>query len=258
MAADVTFDPSGKPFQQRLAAFLEYAVNTYNVVITQDDGRTPEWAQQMHVCHMFLYNAFKVSRPKHVDKVNNRTISWEHLSDPKTEWTLIKASDCLRTADGKVPEKLGMAWKPGSEPDRKKTETRMSAILVEAGVANQGKAMVACGVKPCGEPCGCKTGASKHLSGLAADLNRAALGNLTAKLKADKAGTLDALMAKFGLHRPLLHHPTSPEDWHIEAIPASADHIPHSAPVPRHRSRIQHLELKDQLLPSPYAKTMRV
>ena len=32
-----------------------------------------------------------------------------------------------------------------------------------------------------------------------------------------KAGTLDNYLAQFGLYRPLLNHPTSPEKWHVEA-----------------------------------------
>lgn len=34
---------------------------------------------------------------------------------------------------------------------------------------------------------------------------------------AKKAGSLDVYLKKYGLHRPLLNHPNSPESWHIEA-----------------------------------------
>jgi len=91
--------------------------------------------------------------------------------------------------------------------------------LVSAGIGNAGKAMVSSGLKPCGEPCKCRAGRSKHLDGVAADLNSGHLANLTTKLTAKKAGTLDDCLKKFGLHRPLLNHPSSPEKWHIEAMP---------------------------------------
>jgi len=77
--------------------------------------------------------------------------------------------------------------------------------------------MVSSGLKPCGEPCKCKAGRSKHLNNLAADLNTGNLATLKAKLKTAKAGSLDNYLKKYGLHRPLLNHPTSPEKWHIEA-----------------------------------------
>jgi len=79
--------------------------------------------------------------------------------------------------------------------------------------------MVSSGLKPCGQPCKCGTGRSKHLDGVAADLNSSHLATLTSKLTAAKAGTLDKYLAVYGLHRPLLNHPTSPEKWHVEAKP---------------------------------------
>jgi len=79
--------------------------------------------------------------------------------------------------------------------------------------------MVSSGLKPCGQPCKCGTGRSKHLDGVAADLNSSHLTTLTSKLTAAKAGTLDKYLAVYGLHRPLLNHPTSPEKWHVEAKP---------------------------------------
>src|SRR4051795_1175296 len=105
------FDPKGKSFKQRLAAFLSDAKERYGVQIGQDHGRTPEWAQTMHVCHMFLYNAFATSKPKHLDQTDHRTISWDHMSDPKVSWGLVKYTDLLRTKSGLPPEKLGAAWK---------------------------------------------------------------------------------------------------------------------------------------------------
>ena len=37
------------------------------------------------------------------------------------------------------------------------------------------------------------------------------------KLKTAKAGDIDSYLNTFGLHRPLVNHPESPEEWHIEA-----------------------------------------
>jgi len=79
--------------------------------------------------------------------------------------------------------------------------------------------MVAAGVKPCGEPCRCGAGRSKHLEDLAVDLNSGDLDTLTGKLTAAKDGDLDSYLKKFGLNRPLANHPTSPEKWHVESIP---------------------------------------
>lgn len=244
------FNPAGKTFKQRLAAFLSYVEKNYGVHIRQDQGRTPQWAQKMHICHMFLYNTFAHNKPRpgNVDPVNKRTIAWEHLSDPKVEWSLVNYSELLRTSDGGIPEKVGPSWKPGKAPDLAQTTEHMTKVLLLAGCAHGGKAMIACGIKPCGEPCRCSTGTSKHLDGLAADLKMADLNLLSNKLKTNKAGSLDDLLYKFGLHRPMLHHKTSPEEWHVEAV--SSDSINHSYPPAHHHKRHRQLEFRDQLIPS--------
>ena len=72
---------------------------------------------------------------------------------------------------------------------------------------------------PCGEPCRCTAGRSNHLDGVAADFNTTDLATLNQKLIKAKAGSIDDYLKKFGLHRPLLNHPASPEAWHIEALP---------------------------------------
>jgi hypothetical protein len=245
------FVPHGKSFKQRLAAFLQNAKVHYGVQIGQDHGRTPEWAQTMHVCHMFLYNAFAQSKPKHLDKTDNRTISWDHISDPKVSWSLVKYKELLRTASGQPPEKLGAGWKKGMEPDLEKSVERMTQVLVAGGCARGGKAMIACGTKPCGEPCGCPTGKSKHLDGLASDLKMHDLNVLSHKLSLKKAGTLDQLLHVYGLHRPMLHHKTSPEPWHIEAIPP-IQHVHHSKHPAHHHAHHAHLEAGDKLIPCPH------
>ena len=217
-ATTPVFNPTGKTFDQRLKAFLSDASKTYDSTISKDNGRTVAWQQKHHVAHMFLYNAYKSTKPAKVD-TGKRTIAWDHFSSAKTMWNTIVFSDFLRTKTNGVPMKQGTAWKKGFEPDKAATEKHVKSLLVSAGIGNGGKAMVSSGLKPCGEPCKCGAGRSKHLDGVAADLNSAHLASLTTKLTAKKAGSLDDYLKKFGLHRPLLNHPSSPEKWHVEALP---------------------------------------
>jgi hypothetical protein len=213
-----TFDPKGKTFDQRLTAFLADVKSTYGLAIGKDSGRTIAWQQKHHVAHMFLYNAYKSTKPQKTDAAS-RTIAWSHFSDAKVTWSTVVFSDFLRTSKNTVPQKQGFAWKSGFEPDKAATEKHVKSLLVAAGIGNSGKAMVSSGLKPCGEPCKCGAGRSKHLDGVAADLNSGHLTQLSAKLLTNKAGSLDDYFKKFGLHRPLLNHPSSPEKWHVEAMP---------------------------------------
>ncbi|MFK5915779.1 MAG: hypothetical protein QM484_15540 [Woeseiaceae bacterium] len=217
-ASTPAFVPTGKTFDQRLKAFLSDATKTYGITISKDNGRTVAWQQKHHVAHMFLYNAYINTKPAKVVP-GKRTISWDHFSSAKTMWSTIVFSDFLRTKTNGVPMKQGMAWKKGFGPDKAATEKHVKSILVSAGIGNVGKAMVSSGLKPCGEPCKCGAGRSKHLEGVAADLNSVHLANLITKLAAEKAGSLDDYLKKFGLHRPLLTHARSPEKWHVEALP---------------------------------------
>ena len=93
----------------------------------------------------------------------------------------------------------------------------MKSIQTSAGIGNNGEAMVSAGLKPCVQPCKCGVGRSKHLDDLAADLNSVDLESLTGKLTTENAGDIDSYLKTFGLHRPLVKHPTSPEKWHVEA-----------------------------------------
>ena len=211
------FEPKGKTFKKRLDAFLKDAKDTYSLTVRIDNGRTVEWQHLHHVAHMFLYNSYKSTKPLKADNVK-RTISWDHISDPKLQWSTIKSEDFLRTKTKQKPIKLGNAWKAGHEPDMAATEENAKAIQTAAKIGNNGKAMVAAGLSPCGEPCRCGAGRSKHLDGVAADMNSNDLAVLATKLTLKKAGSLDVYLKNYGLHRPLLNHPTSPEKWHIEAI----------------------------------------
>ena len=212
------FDPKGKTFLQRLDAFTADALATYTVTVRRDSGRTDVWEQRMHICHMFLYNKYQTTTPANVDK-GQRTIAWSHLSDATVTWVKVPFSDILRTAKDGLPTKDAKTWQKDMEPDQAATEKQAKKLLSDAGIGDSGQAMVACGIKPCAEPCGCGVGRSKHLEDLAADLNSTDLDSLTTKLTAAKAGEIDAYLGKFGLNRPLVNHPTSPEKWHVEALP---------------------------------------
>jgi hypothetical protein len=211
------FDSKGKTFKQRLDAFLADVKSNYRMTIAQDNGRTKEWQQKHHVAHMFLYNAYKTTKPAKTD-VGKRTIAWSHFSDPKIIWDTVNFSDFLKTKQNAVPIKVGSVWKSGYEPDEEATKKHVTTMLKNAGIGNAGKAMVSSGLQPCGEPCKCAAGRSKHLDGVAADLNSAQLTALEAKLAQAKAANLDEYLKRFGLYRPMLNHPSSPEKWHIEAL----------------------------------------
>ena len=212
-----TFDPKGKTFLDRLNAFLSDAAKIHGITIGKDSGRTSEWQQTYHIAHMFVYNKYASTTPAKTDK-GERTISWEHFMDQKLLWEGgVNWSEFLRTKKNEVPTKDGNKWKEGSEPDKEKTLERVKAMLLAAGIGNKGEAMVSAGTKPCGEPCKCGAGRSKHLEEAAADLNSSNLAALVGKLKTAKAGDIDSYLKAFGLHRPLVNHPESPEEWHIEA-----------------------------------------
>ena len=216
-AEKVAFAPKGKSFTQRVDGFIEDVKATHSIIITKDDGRTAEWQQKYHVAHMFIYNKYESTTPAKVD-TGKRTISWAHLSDPKVTWASVQWSDFLKTAAGGTPVVQNGEWAKGSEPDQAKTEAHVKKMLKDDGIGNSGEAMVSSGLSPCGEPCKCKAGKSNHLSDAAADLKSTALEELVLKLAKDKLPDLDAYLKTFGLHRPLVNHPKSPEKWHVESL----------------------------------------
>lgn len=218
-APTTTFDPKGKSFSVRRDAFLADALKSYGLTIRRDSGRTVQWQHKHHVAHMFLYNKYRATVPANFDK-GERTISWKYLQNPAVVWGGgVSQSDFLRTKTGAIPARDKKGWLKGREPDLEKTKARARSILAAAGIGSGGQAMVSAGLKPCGEPCKCGAGRSKHLADEAADLNSIDLGLLKGKLTAAKAGDLDTYLKRFGLCRPLLNHPTSPEAWHVEAMP---------------------------------------
>lgn len=167
-SADAKFDPKGKTFAQRVAAFLADAKKTHGVTVRKNSStRSKDWQQKFHVAHMFIYNKYKSTKPAHTVK-GEKTISWDHFSAASTVWNTVKFSDFLRTKDGKVPQKdAGGAWDDGAAPDKTKTITHVKAMQKTAGIGNSGAAMVSSGLKPCKSPCACKAGRSKHVSGVA-------------------------------------------------------------------------------------------
>jgi len=233
----------GKPFHDRLRAFLEHVRKTYSLHIRiAGNARTAEAAQRMHVCQMFLHNAFENAEPAAQAVSETGTISWEHFSDARVQWKGVNYLDVLRTKGNQPPEKVGRQWVKGKEPDYQATVERAKTLMREAGYVET--AMVACGISPCGEPCGCTVGVSRHVAGKAADLNMHDLSRLLHKLQRATPGKhhlqIDGLLAEYGLYRPMLHHRTSPEPWHVEATP-------HHSPVTHKHHPAHHHSVHDQL-----------
>lgn len=222
--APATFDPAGKTFLQRLDAMIADASATYKITIGKDSGRTAEWQHKHHVAHMFMYNKYKNVKPKHPISGGN-TIDWDHFKEAVV-WEPVIWSEFLRTKDGTIPKKAGTAsgtdqWEKGMEPDLDKTKENVKQMLTSAGIGNSGQAMVSAGFAPCQEPCACTAGRSKHLTENAADLKN--FPALKTELDKAKAGSIDDYLKKFGLHRPLVNHPESPEEWHVEAIGSASE-----------------------------------
>jgi hypothetical protein len=222
--------PINGSVEQRVGRLIADASSKHKCKLTLNQSdRSREQAQQFHVCHMFLYNMFKHLRPKNL-AADMRTISWEHLSDPKIEWVLISdRSYFLRTAAGN-PAKLGKSqkdepeWEKGSEPDKAASIKTMAAFLKRHHVAS----MAAPGVNGCGEPCSCGGLASKHVSGAACDIG--GLKALQEAVEKEKGRTLDDLLHEYGLFRPMAKLPGKRrEEWHVEAYDPKSGKTPNPA-----------------------------
>jgi len=230
---------------------IEDASKTWNVNVTiNQSNRSPEQAQQFHICHMFLYNYFKSKKPAKCDD-GQRTISWDCISDPKVKWAVIDnmKSTFLLTATG-VPAQL----KPGVPtpewlvaPDKKKSTHAMAAFLKGHHV----KSMAAPGIEGCGDPCGCKGHASKHLTGLACDLHGLdELGDAILKGSGDKykdsEAAIDDYLHGYGLYRPMAHlEGNRKEIWHVESIPQhlshpKVKHVLHRRKHQHHHPKLHH------------------
>jgi hypothetical protein len=219
----MAFDPKGKNFKERLNAMLGDAKATFRVTVRVTSlGRTFQQSQTMHVGHMFLFNYFyPSSEPANAEKnaEGNKVIAWDHFSRADLDWDGdVRWEDFLRDSGGKVCAKndAGTAWEAGREPDKEATRKQARLLLRHLGIGKGGTAMAAPGIERCGEPCDCGRSRSRHVEGLAADLD---LGDLVDALNDKKAGSLDAYLRRFGLHRPLKDLPAAQrETWHVEAI----------------------------------------
>lgn len=217
-STEVTFDPKGKTFSTRIEAMKAHAKTALSFTVKEQSGkRGADWQQKYHVAHMFAYNGYNSKKPAITEK-GGKTISFDHASNPKTMWKKVKRDDFLRTKAGGVPKLKEGDWQKGSEPDKDATIKHIKSMLKKAGIGKGGKAMVSAGIKGCGEPCKCKVGTSKHLTGEAVDLQMSSITGLASKLKSAKSGSLDDYLKKFGLDRPLKKHPKSPEPWHLESL----------------------------------------
>jgi hypothetical protein len=213
------FDFRGKPFMQRLDAWLAYVNKEYALAVGKvATNRDPADAQRWHIAHMFRYNAFATRRPS-VTEAGKKTIKWDHFKDPANWDSRADWREFLRDKLNRVPVRWadGKGWVAGTEPDRDMTTRRAYEILRKAGIATSEAssphgAMVAPGYAGCVNPCRCGGSPSKHLAGLACDITKPPLPHLDAKLKAVNAGTIDDNLKQFGLKRPMPKEP-----WHIEA-----------------------------------------
>ncbi len=219
--APTPFNPAGKGFQERLAAFLADAKAVYGVTITAGtEFRRPEDAQRWHVAHMIYYNSFAGRKPEHHELwEGDHVIKWSHLESAATVWEHVNWADFLRDAKGRVPVREGDGWAGGKGPDKDRTRQRALEILKAAGIAkaknrpnDAHSAMVAPGYQGCASPCKCGGNRSNHIAGAASDLGQAQLDTLKQKLHEKGAGTLDQYLKRFGLHRPMASEP-----WHVEA-----------------------------------------
>jgi hypothetical protein len=219
----MAFDPTGKPFSDRLAAMIQDAKSTHGVTIgITSGGRTPQKQQTMHVAHMFLYNAYALLAPAHTEQNadGRQVIAWDYFSQANLAWDAgVRWQDFLRDAGGHacVKDDTGSAWAADHQPHKAQTQKQARSLLKDTfKVGNNGTAMAAAGLDGCGEPCKCGAHRSRHVEGLAADLNH--LDDLEDTLQRKHAGSLDDYLSSFGLYRPLKDLPTSTRElWHVEA-----------------------------------------
>ncbi len=234
--------PEDGGLEQRVQRFIEHVGRRYNIAVGKTGSfRRPDDAQLWHICHMFLYNRFNGFLPQAVRDAQRksakaevslgRTIPWEHMSKPGTDWADGGEwgwLQVLRTKDRQTPPELNDAengWEPGREPDEEATRERARSILAAAGIGpgpdgTPHSGQVAPGYDGCREPCLCGNRASRHTLGKAADLSN--LKELANRLTAEGIGTLDECLACFGLWRPLVDLRNAAEFWHVEEIPLAA------------------------------------
>jgi hypothetical protein len=201
-----------------------------NIQINQSN-RSPEQAQEFHICHMFLHNFYKGRRPQFCVP-GGKTIAWSHLSDPSVKWVLIDVhkSTFLLTKGGRPARLKGVPPEWEEAPDEVRSRHAMAKFLEKYRVSG----MAAPGVHGCGEPCHCGASQSKHVSGEACDLH--GLDWLGSAMIAAERGkyhdpieAVDEFLKQHSLYRPMGHMKGKRQElWHVEAIPHHLKHIPHS------------------------------
>jgi hypothetical protein len=85
----MAFDPTGKSFDDRLAALIQDAKTSQGVELgVTSRGRTPQKQQTMHVAHMFLFNAYALIAPAHneTNADGRQVIAWDYFSQPGLGW----------------------------------------------------------------------------------------------------------------------------------------------------------------------------
>jgi hypothetical protein len=220
------FNFAGKSFEERKNAFLADVLARYGLTVREAAfARNEGDAQRWHIAHMFYYNSFEYQKPKKCEPENGRNvIKWDHISKATLVWEHgVDWTYFLRDASDQVPVKTpdGNGWVAGRIPDRTMSKKRAFAILQSNGIATSEAnkphgAMVAPGYQRCGEPCACGGNQSKHIARKACDLNKHDYPKLEQKLLAERAGSLDDYLKKFGLKRPMMVGKNA-EPWHIEA-----------------------------------------
>lgn len=221
VAAPAAPPDASQPFMQRVTNFTDYVLANHGITIAvKSSTRPPLWQQRMHIAHMMKYNSYKSLKPRQRTSIGGHdVISFAHLSNASLTWGFnLDFSEYLRDATGAACKKaIGGGWL--NAPDEAKTRQRAFELLKTNGIgtskerpADPNSAMVAPGVEGCAEPCACGGGRSKHLSGVAVDLDSGAMEQLRGLLSPPTDASINALLAQFGLHRPMTSEP-----WHVEA-----------------------------------------
>jgi len=215
----------GGAFAQRLNRFQLHVLNTFSINLRANSQfRTEQTQSQWHAAHMIRFNGFN-RRPVQSELFEGRNvIAFSHLSNPQVVWgNGLDFSNYLRDHSNmpcrKTPD--GRAWV--NPPDANRTRDRARALLAGWGVGTPkdkegnpigpaNSAQVAPGVAGCVEPCRCGGSRSKHVAGMAADLDSGDMEKLMLKLTPATRASIDTLLATYGLHRPVANEP-----WHVES-----------------------------------------
>jgi hypothetical protein len=221
LAGQPTTTPAAtKPFMTRVEEFRAHVRAEFAIhIAVNSDLRDAIWQQRMHVAHMIKYNSFASLKPKKHKATGRSLIAFDHLKDARVVWGGSVAPDeFLRDKHGKPCKRKPDLSGYDPEPDEDKTRAQALEVLSKAGVGTSKEratekhsAMVAPGVQGCAEPCACGGNRSRHLAGLAVDLDRSAVQQLKAKLSPPTDAQVDKLLAEFQLKRPMASEP-----WHVE------------------------------------------